>query len=167
MEEILCEASLHRFSDGLQQLFLSLLFFDSPPNVSFLWYEFKQDMAIDIINKEELGQGKNTDIITISFLLNPFCVRNVRTPFSELFGKRSVFSSGLKIRGTFDMAKLMKSDVVSSIVERTDLSKKDANAAVDAFAETICDALSNGDSVGLIGFGTFEAKDQPLSAPIP
>ena len=59
------------------------------------------------------------------------------------------------------MAKLMKSDVVSSIVEQTDLSKKDANAAVDAFAETICDALSNGDSVGLIGFGTFEAKNRP------
>ena len=26
---------------------------------------------------------------------------------------------------------------------------------------TICDALSNGDSVGLIGFGTFEAKVRP------
>ena len=59
------------------------------------------------------------------------------------------------------MAKLMKSDVVNSIVEETGLSKKDANAAVDAFAATICDALSNGDSVGLIGFGTFEAKNRP------
>ena len=59
------------------------------------------------------------------------------------------------------MAKLMKSDVVDSIVKETGLSKKDANAAVDAFAATICDALSNGDSVGLIGFGTFEAKNRP------
>ena len=66
-----------------------------------------------------------------------------------------------KIRGTFDMAKLMKSDVVDSVVEATGLSKKDANAAVDAFAATICEALSNGDSVGLIGFGTFEAKRRP------
>ena len=56
------------------------------------------------------------------------------------------------------MAKLTKNDVVDSIVEQTDLSKKDANAAVDAFAATICEALSNGDSVGLIGFGTFEPK---------
>ena len=46
------------------------------------------------------------------------------------------------------MAKLTKNDVVSSIVEATGLSKKEANAAVDAFAETICEALSNGDSVG-------------------
>ena len=59
------------------------------------------------------------------------------------------------------MAKLMKSDVVSSIVDQTDLSKKEANAAVDALAATICEALSNGDSVGLIGFGTFETKHRP------
>ncbi|MCY3743169.1 MAG: HU family DNA-binding protein [Candidatus Poribacteria bacterium] len=59
------------------------------------------------------------------------------------------------------MAKLTKNDVVSSIVEQTSLSKKDANAAVDAFAATICEALSNGDSVGLIGFGTFETKNRP------
>ena len=59
------------------------------------------------------------------------------------------------------MEKLMKSDVVNSIVEKTGLSKKDANAAVDAMGATICEALSNGDSVGLIGFGTFEAKNRP------
>ena len=56
------------------------------------------------------------------------------------------------------MAKLMKSDVVNSVVEKTSLSKKDANAAVDAMSATIIEALSNGDSVGLIGFGTFETK---------
>lgn len=59
------------------------------------------------------------------------------------------------------MAKLMKSDVVNSVVEKTGLSKKDANAAVDALGATIIEALSNGDSVGLIGFGTFETKDRP------
>lgn len=59
------------------------------------------------------------------------------------------------------MAKLTKNNVVDSIVEQTGLSKKDANAAVDAFAATICEALSNGDSVGLIGFGTFDSKHRP------
>ena len=57
--------------------------------------------------------------------------------------------------------KLMKSNVVDSIADQTGLSKTQANAAVDAFAATICDALSNGDSVGLIGFGTFEVKKRP------
>ena len=59
------------------------------------------------------------------------------------------------------MAKLMKSDVVNSVVEKTGLSKKDASAAVDAMGATIIEALSNGDSVGLIGFGTFETKNRP------
>ena len=59
------------------------------------------------------------------------------------------------------MAKLMKSDVVNSVVEKTGLSKKDANAAVDALGATIIEALSSGDSVGLIGFGTFETKNRP------
>ncbi len=59
------------------------------------------------------------------------------------------------------MAKLMKNDVVSRIVAETGLSKKEATAAVDAFAATVCDALSSGDSVGLIGFGTFETKVRP------
>ena len=59
------------------------------------------------------------------------------------------------------MAKLMKNDVVNGIVEKTGISKKNAIAAVDAFAATISEALSNGDSVGLIGFGTFEAKVRP------
>lgn len=56
------------------------------------------------------------------------------------------------------MAKLMKADIVNSVVERAELSKKDANAAVDAFVATVRDALSNGDSIGLIGFGSFEVR---------
>ena len=59
------------------------------------------------------------------------------------------------------MAKLMKNDVISSIVEKTGLSKKEATTAVDAFTATVSEALGNGDSVGLIGFGTFEAKVRP------
>ena len=59
------------------------------------------------------------------------------------------------------MARLMKSDVVNSVVEKTGLSKQEANAAVDAVGATIIEALSNGDSVGLIGFGTFETKNRP------
>ena len=56
------------------------------------------------------------------------------------------------------MAKKMKADIVSSVIEQTGLSKKDANDAVDAFVATVREALSNGDSIGLIGFGTFEVR---------
>jgi len=54
------------------------------------------------------------------------------------------------------MARLSKQDVASSVAESTGLSKRDATTAVDAALEAIQNALSNGDSVGLIGFGTFE-----------
>lgn len=56
------------------------------------------------------------------------------------------------------MAKLMKGDIVSNVAEQTGLGKKEANAAVDAVVATIQGALSNGDSVALIGFGTFEVR---------
>ena len=59
------------------------------------------------------------------------------------------------------MAKLMKNDVVNSVVEKTGLSKKDATAAVDAFTASVSEALSKGDSIGLIGFGTFETRVRP------
>lgn len=56
------------------------------------------------------------------------------------------------------MAKLMKGDIVGNVAEKTGLGKKEANAAVDAVVATIQGALSNGDSVALIGFGTFEVR---------
>lgn len=54
--------------------------------------------------------------------------------------------------------KLMKDDIISSVVDKTGLTKKDAGAAVEAFTSTVQDALENGDSIGLIGFGTFEVR---------
>ena len=54
--------------------------------------------------------------------------------------------------------RLSKQDVINSVADETGLSKKDASGAVDAVVNTIKNALAGGDSVGLIGFGTFEVK---------
>ncbi len=54
--------------------------------------------------------------------------------------------------------KLMKDDIISSVVDKTGLTKKDAGAAVEAFTSTVQDALKKGNSIGLIGFGTFEVR---------
>ncbi|RKU11982.1 DNA-binding protein [Candidatus Poribacteria bacterium] len=54
--------------------------------------------------------------------------------------------------------KLMKDDIINSVVKETGLSKKDAGAAVEAFTKTVQDALKKGNSIGLIGFGTFEVR---------
>ena len=50
---------------------------------------------------------------------------------------------------------MLKSEFVTKIAEKTGLTKKDVVAAVDAYNETVVEALKNGDSVPLKGFGTF------------
>ena len=52
-----------------------------------------------------------------------------------------------------------KTDLVNVVVAETNLSKKQAEAAVNATLGAIANALKNGDKVQLIGFGTFEVKD--------
>jgi DNA-binding protein HU-beta len=47
-------------------------------------------------------------------------------------------------------------DAVSKVVK----TKKDAHAAVDCVLSSISKALGNGDSVSLIGFGTFKVAER-------
>ncbi len=53
-----------------------------------------------------------------------------------------------------------KSELVENIAKKTGLSLKDANAAVAAFIGTIKDSLVEGDSVVLVGFGSFVVRDR-------
>lgn len=53
-----------------------------------------------------------------------------------------------------------KADVVSALAEKADLSKNDAARALDAFIEVVTSALKKGDTVALIGFGTFDARER-------
>jgi DNA-binding protein HU-beta len=48
-----------------------------------------------------------------------------------------------------------KTELIDAIAAKCDLSKAAAGRAVDGFTEVITEALSNGDTVSLIGFGTF------------
>ena len=54
-----------------------------------------------------------------------------------------------------------KSELVAAVQKATELKKKDAEAAVVAFVDTVKGALKKGEKVQLIGFGTFEAKKRP------
>ncbi|NNG67542.1 HU family DNA-binding protein [Caldanaerobacter subterraneus] len=51
-----------------------------------------------------------------------------------------------------------KSELVNSIAQKTGLTKKISEKALDAIIDSIQEALKNGDSVQLVGFGTFEVK---------
>jgi DNA-binding protein HU-beta len=53
-----------------------------------------------------------------------------------------------------------KAELTDAVAESADLSKSDAGNAVDAVIGAIESALSKGDSVSLIGFGTFSVSDR-------
>mgnify|MGYP002861223944 CR=1 FL=1 len=55
---------------------------------------------------------------------------------------------------------MKKSEFVALVAEKTGLSKKDTEKALNAALETITAALATGDRVQLVGFGTFETKDR-------
>ena len=48
-----------------------------------------------------------------------------------------------------------KSELVAAIATSADITKADAERALNGIIEAITDALSKGDKVALIGFGTF------------
>lgn len=51
-----------------------------------------------------------------------------------------------------------KVELVAAIAEKADLSKKDAEKALNAVLESVVAALAAGDKVSLVGFGTFETR---------
>ncbi len=53
-----------------------------------------------------------------------------------------------------------KSELVDRIAAGAGLSKADAQRALDATIESISKALKKGDTVSLIGFGTFSVKER-------
>jgi DNA-binding protein HU-beta len=53
-----------------------------------------------------------------------------------------------------------KNEFVTAIADKSGLTKKDAEAALNAYTEVVTDALKAGDSVQLIGFGTFEVRER-------
>ena len=53
-----------------------------------------------------------------------------------------------------------KNDLVSAVAEEANLSKADAARAVDAVLSSVGKALKQGDTVALVGFGTFQVKDR-------
>lgn len=53
-----------------------------------------------------------------------------------------------------------KSELISSIAEKSELTKKDAESALNAFMKTIEETLIKEEKVQLVGFGTFEVRDR-------
>ena len=54
-----------------------------------------------------------------------------------------------------------KTELVAAMAEQTQLSKKDAEAALKAFIDVVSEEMKKGEKVQLVGFGTFEVSERP------
>ena len=57
-----------------------------------------------------------------------------------------------------------KAELVDSVASSANLSKAAAGRAVDAMLSSISGALSNGQQVAIVGFGTFSVKHRAARA---
>ncbi len=55
---------------------------------------------------------------------------------------------------------MTKAELINQIAEKCEFTKKDAEKSLSAVVSSITEALSNGDKVQLVGFGTFEVRDR-------
>lgn len=51
-----------------------------------------------------------------------------------------------------------KKEIIASVAQRIDYTKKDTDEVIEAFLATIIETLEQGEKVVLSGFGTFEMK---------
>lgn len=53
-----------------------------------------------------------------------------------------------------------KAELVASMAEKSNMTKKDTEVALNAFMQAVEEALVNEEKVQLVGFGTFEVRDR-------
>ncbi len=53
-----------------------------------------------------------------------------------------------------------KGELVNKIAEKANVTKREAEAMLNALTESIMEAVADGEKVTLVGFGTFEARQR-------
>ena len=53
-----------------------------------------------------------------------------------------------------------KTELITAVAELSDLSKADATSATEAVFDAITKALKDGDTIQMIGFGSFSVSDR-------
>lgn len=56
---------------------------------------------------------------------------------------------------------MTKVELIAKVAAEAEITKKDAEKAVNATIDAITAALVAGDKVSLVGFGTFETRERP------
>ena len=55
---------------------------------------------------------------------------------------------------------MTKAELVTEVAAKSGLTKKDSEKAVAAVIETVSETLAKGESIQLVGFGTFEVRER-------
>ncbi|MBD5081699.1 MAG: HU family DNA-binding protein [Ruminococcaceae bacterium] len=55
---------------------------------------------------------------------------------------------------------MTKAELISAVADKTELTKKDSEKAINALIDAITESLEKGEKVQLVGFGTFEVRDR-------
>jgi DNA-binding protein HU-beta len=53
-----------------------------------------------------------------------------------------------------------KTELIAAMAEKTELPKKDVEAALKAFEDVVSEELQKGEKVQIVGFGTFEVSER-------
>lgn len=56
--------------------------------------------------------------------------------------------------------KMNKTELIAAVAEKSGLSKKDADNAVNSMLDVVVETLAQGDKVQIVGFGTFEVRSR-------
>ena len=53
-----------------------------------------------------------------------------------------------------------KAELIAALADKAAVSKKDAEAVLNAFVETVQETVKKGDKIQLVGFGSFETRER-------
>ena len=75
--------------------------------------------------------------------------------------KRTIFERKINNENSLqEEFNMNKTELVAAMAEQTQLSKKDAEAALKAFIDVVSEEMKKGEKVQLVGFGTFEVSER-------
>ena len=75
--------------------------------------------------------------------------------------KRTIFERKINNENSLqEEFNMNKTELVAAMAEQTNLSKKDAEAALKAFIDVVSEELKKGEKIQLVGFGTFEVSER-------
>ena len=66
----------------------------------------------------------------------------------------------LYVKKKWEVHSMNKSELVTSMAEKSGVSKKDAEKVLNSFIESVQEALVRGEKVQLVGFGSFEVRQR-------